>query len=126
MGAPDYLRNHGRPSIPLELEQHALLVPRAYPSDVLTFDSEDGRQSITICSRLQGNDVDFAEGAAWQNVGLAILPDWIIHSKPALEQVLPDYVLAPIPIRIVFPEAKIFPRRLRALIDFLISRVGSM
>lgn len=89
-------------SIPLDLEQRWLVVPRGYPSDVLTFDTEDGRQSISIRSRLRVNDVDFAEGAAWQNTGLAVLPDWMVGHRSALEPVLSDYVLARIPIRLVF------------------------
>ncbi|HCR94870.1 MAG: hypothetical protein CML50_20430 [Rhodobacteraceae bacterium] len=125
-GAPSYLEQHGRPSIPLDLEQHWLVVPRVYPSDVLTFDSEDGRQSISVRSRLRVNDVDFAEGAAWQNTGLAILPDWMVGHRSALEPVLSDYVLAPIPIRLVFPDAKIIPRRVRALIEFLVLRASRM
>ncbi|MCA0850270.1 LysR family transcriptional regulator [Salipiger thiooxidans] len=124
-GTPSYLKQHGRPSNPIDLEQHWLIVPRLYPSDVLVFDSEDGRQSVSFRSRLKGNDVEFAEGAAWQDAGLAVLPDWMLGFRPSLEPVLSDYVLAPIPIRLVFPEAKIVPRRVRALIEFLALRAHS-
>lgn len=126
VGAPSCLEHHDRPSIPRDLEQHWLVVPRVYPSDVLTFDAEDGRQSISIRSRLRVNDVDFAEGAAWQNTGLAVLPDWMVGHRSALEPVLSDYVLARIPIRLVFPDAKIIPRRVRALIEFLALRASRM
>lgn len=125
-GSPEYLARMGRPTLPLDLENHWLIVPEVFPSDRLTFDSEDGRQSIAIRARLTGNDVDFSEGAAWQNAGLAILPDWMLGHAGALEQVLADYALEPIPVRLVFPEARIIPRRVRTLIEFLVERAGRM
>ena len=122
-----YLRTHGRPVIPLDLESHQLIVPRSYQSDVLTFDSEDGRQSIEIRSRLSGNDIEFAEDAARLDAGIAIIPDWVLAidaGASGLEQVLADYYLCPIQIWLVFPESKVLPGRVRTLIEFLLPRVA--
>lgn len=126
VGSPEYFERHGRPALPTDLEDHWLIVPEVFPFDMLKFDSEFGQQSIAIRSRLTGNDVDFAEGAAWQNAGLAILPDWMLGHSGALEQVLEEYALEPIPIRLIFPDAKIIPRRVRTLIEFLLARAGRM
>lgn len=52
--------------------------------------------------------------------------DWMVGHRSALESVLSDDVLARIPIRLVFPDAKIIPRRVRALIEFLALRASRM
>ena len=64
--------------------------------------------------------------AVIDGLGVAVLPNWVAHddvTSGRIVRVLDDYVEKQIPIHALYPERQNLPKKVRVLIDFLVSRV---
>lgn len=123
VAAPRYLRTHGEPQHPSELESHACLSFRLPTSGrPRPWEFVDGRRRIEWQPRSTAimNDGEGLLSAAVEGLGLTQLPDYIATAAERagqLQTVLADFAPPALPISIVYPSARSVTPRLRALLD---------
>lgn len=129
VAAPEYLARHGRPVTPSELTGYACL---GYSSQVKSspwsFKVDGNLESVYVPLRLQANNGDALADAAVQGMGIAMLPEFIVTEHLAegrLEVLLDAYEPQSLGIYAVLPSNRYMPYRVRALIDFLSSKLAT-
>ena len=130
VGAPAYFDRRGRPTHPSELANHDCLGYAYLPSsEVWRFTHVGGDEAVvTPRGSLRANNADALAPALWSGIGLAVQPEFTVWKDIAtgrLEQVLPEWSLAPIALHLVTPPGKLRPVRLGVLIDFLVERLAT-
>src|SRR5204863_32854 len=73
------------------------------------------------------DDADAMEAAVMQHLGIAILPEWSAVAgirSGKLENLLPDFSIAALPLHAVYPETHWMSLRARSFLDLLIKRSG--
>ena len=129
--SPEYLEKHPAPQSPIELNEHQLLVfmnekPRTLvraddPTEV-TYPPR-GATARVIC-----DDGTSMRIAAKAGIGICMSSVWNIHDElqeGSLVRVLPEYeVDDQSAIWLVYPRSNVLTAKTRALIDFLVERVG--
>ncbi len=121
--SPAMLKRVGTPANPGELVEHNCVGFRGIsPGDVWTF-SENGREfSVKVAGSFTCNQAIPAAEACAAGLGfgrfLSYQVEPLIREK-RLAIVLEDFEPPPIPVSLVYPEARLVSTRLRALIDWL-------
>lgn len=128
--SPDYLSQHGTPDTPEDLAKHRLIVfgtgartltaaserhcefPPAYAGELIKCDDGTSTRLATI-----------------GGVGISMNSLWSVHEElreGSLMRVLPDYeVKDGSAVWLVYPKSNVLTGKVRAMIDFLIERIGS-
>lgn len=123
--APGYLRQHGMPQSPAELVQHACLhYSHLEGGREWLLRGPDGEHRIPVRGPLTANNGDAICRAACDNMGIALLPDFIVAESikaGRLQIVLPAYCPAELHIYAVYPSRKFMSVKVRRFIDFLIT-----
>jgi LysR family transcriptional regulator, regulator for bpeEF and oprC len=124
VATPGYLKKHGEPLSPGELERHRCIAyspqgaPRAWQ-----FNGKFGQVEYQPKGNFRTNDAEQIRAAVLANLGLAHVPGWLFAHElatGAVQLVLPAYERAPLSISAVRPAGRRLPARLRVFIDFLI------
>ncbi|PYE23108.1 LysR family transcriptional regulator [Paraburkholderia silvatlantica] len=123
--SPAYLKAHGKPTQPEELERHNCLV-FAYP-DLLqsTWPLRKGRREkpVAVSGTLCSDNGDVLHAWCVAGLGISLRETWDIHKElrdGRLVRVLPDWEATPSKISIVRARREPVPRRLTAFSDFLV------
>lgn len=126
--APDYLKKHGTPQRPEDLDHHRLIVygdeARAPISNInwlLEAGVKPGRERRPI---LQVNNYYGIFRAVSSGLGLAALPDYMATEAPELVRVLPELTGPPVEAYFVYPEELRASKRISVFRDFLIRKVS--
>ncbi|ABI87550.1 LysR family transcriptional regulator [Burkholderia ambifaria] len=125
--SPDYLKAHGRPTQPEELERHNCLV-FAYPGLLQSiWPLRRGRREkpIAVSGTLCSDNGDVLHAWCLAGLGISLRETWDIHEElrdGRLVRVLPDWEATPSKISIVRARREPVPRRLTAFSDFLFDR----
>lgn len=125
--SPAYLKAHGSPAQPEELERHNCLV-FAYPGLLQsTWPLRKGRleKPVAVSSTLCSDNGDVLHAWCVAGLGISLRETWDIHEElrdGRLVRVLPDWEAAPSKISIVRARREPVPRRLTAFSDFLFDR----
>jgi DNA-binding transcriptional LysR family regulator len=130
--SPDYLERHGVPSTPDDLSGHNCLIYKRQENRSVWRLREGGRiHEIEVGGSLLANNADALHAAALGDLGLTILPIWLVGpdiQRGALKIVLAGYQVSPgaldTHIYAVFPHSRYLSAKVRALIDFLRQRFG--
>jgi DNA-binding transcriptional LysR family regulator len=128
VASPDYLDRTGRPTHPRELQGRDLLVySNISPGQQFRIRVGSGFETIRGPVRLRADNGDLLREAACAGLGIAVLPSFI--AAPALragtlEALLLDYPLEESGLHVVMPPGRAVTARVRALVDFLVSRFG--
>ncbi len=122
--APGYVAGRPLPAAPRDLEGHECLVLSVYGGrDRWRFTGPDGRPAtVRVAAAIRLNDAEALRIVALGGGGITILPDYIAGQDLAdgrLVEVLPDFVLPPVPIYVVLPERRLQSRRVRCFVDHL-------
>jgi DNA-binding transcriptional LysR family regulator len=130
VGAPVYFDRRGRPTHPAELADHDCFGYAYLPSpEVWRFVHVGGAEAaVTPRASLRANNADALAPALLAGLGLAIQPEFTVWEDIAagrLEQVLPDWSLAPIALHLVTPPGRLRPVRVGVLINFLVERLAT-
>ena len=91
--APEYLRQHGTPVRPHDLEGHAGLFFKPLGA-TWRFDSEQGELAVDVRPRLIADDTLTLRAAALAGNGIAMLPRYVAGDAirtGQLQELLPDY-----------------------------------
>ncbi|WP_084530189.1 LysR family transcriptional regulator [Nocardia crassostreae] len=123
--APEYLRRHGMPTTPADLEQHNCIVLRENESDYALWrfgETGHGETAIRVAGNLVSNDGDVITRWCLEGRGLIMRSRW--HVDPLLRagslvQVLPGLPTPSADIYAAHATTAALPRRTRALLDHL-------
>lgn len=123
VGSPAYLKKHGEPASPSELDRHRCVIyaPRGAPR-AWRFRGKFGNIEIQPRGSFRTNDAEEIRAAVLTDLGLAHAPGWLFAREFALGDVrlvLRDYEPEPLSISAVRPAGRRLPTKVRIFIDFL-------
>lgn len=125
--APAYLKQHGTPQHPSDLQQHQCLVLQAM--DPWQLRAPDGsRLSLRVQGRFRSDSGLAVRDAAVDGLGIALLATWHITGQLArgeLVQIMPGYQSDESMISAVYLNRKFVPPKTRAFIDFFAQRFAN-
>lgn len=133
---PEYLRRHGRPSTPAELDTHELLVPNvAYAPREWILRRVDAHAdgavhevaAVPRRSAIASASPDLLLAAARAGMGIVGTLSYLVADglrAGSLERVLPDWRIGHYVVHAAMPTRKYVPLRTRVFIDFLIEQFG--
>lgn len=128
--SPHYLRQHGVPKAPNDLERHACLVMvgRQGRQDVWRLMDPANREvAVRVNGRIESNQGEFLRDAAVAGLGIAMHSTWHIFDDlhaGRLQVVLPGYTSTETGIYAVMPQRRLVPPRVRAFVNFLAEGFG--
>ncbi len=121
--APSYLRKHGEPANPRELQQHRCIFLRESDEPFGTWHLRAGSRHETVKVRgpLSSNDGDCAMAWALDGHGILMRSEW--DAAPYLRSgrlrpILQTWTLPPADIYLVFPTKAHLSAKTRAFVDF--------
>jgi len=122
-GSPNYFAKNSKPLVPEDLIEHSCLVNWAIPPrNKWLFKGLEGKRQVEVSGRMQANAADPIRIAAKKDVGLVMLPEYIVArdiEKGHLQVVLEDYAIEPMHIHAVYPHRKYLSAKVRAFLIFL-------
>jgi LysR family transcriptional regulator for bpeEF and oprC len=123
VASPAYLKTHGVPASPSELDGHHCIIfapqgaPRAW-----RFKGKFGDIDYRPKGNFRTNDAEQIRTAVLRNLGFAHTPGWLFAPEIASGAaclVLRDYEPAPISISAIHPAGRRLPTKVRVFIEFL-------
>lgn len=129
MGSPAFFDRHGRPGRPEDLARLPTIAftQLPQPQDWRLRHEEEGERLVRVEAAYRFNNAAAAIPLLTAGLAIAAQPELFVRRElatGALETVLPDWTVAPIPVHALTPPAKVRPARVRALIDFLRRRLA--
>lgn len=126
--SPHYLKTNGVPVSPVDLKDHQCLCNSNMPGREWRFIMPDSKPVLVpVGGRMTINNGDALRIAALNHLGLIDLPTFIVGEdlkKGSLVSVLDDYVPQILGLYAVYSHARHLSPKVRAFIDFLVSRFG--
>jgi DNA-binding transcriptional LysR family regulator len=135
--SPGYLVKHGALDEPGDLARHECLTFALQPTDAWYFskqdDPADGAVEVKVSGAFRANDSEALLSAAKADMGIALLPSWLLYEEIAAGRVvrlLPNFAwaIARGPERAiwgVYPPKKTVSPKVRAFLTFFAERFGS-
>lgn len=127
--APAYLKAHGRPAHPADLERHRLIQSVSIgASGHMQFQTDGKPLSQRISPRLRMNTNDAVIELVRRGWGVSQLLSYQIADlveAGELEVVLKDHELPPWPVHVVHQEGRLVSARVRAFVDYFVDRLRS-
>ena len=118
--SPDYLKEHGTPETLEDLSNHRLICQNTRTAQV-----NAGLQLVQmlmtydIKATLSVNNYFGVLQAVISNLGIGVLPDYIIEDFPSVVRVLPDVESGEVPVFLAYPEELRHSKRIEAFRDFV-------
>jgi len=124
---PAYLRRHGEPAQPRELQRHPCLFIRESDDTFGTWQLRSGSKQETVKVRgpLTSNDGDCALSWALDGHGILLRSQWDVAPylrSGRLRPVLADWSLPSADIHLVFPGKAHLSAKTRVFVDFMLER----
>ena len=124
-----YLKAHGTPQTMRDLENHSVLrLSWEAMQPGWRFRGRPSRGGLRLHGSLVSSDAGVVCEAAAQGLGIAVLPSFVLSPlvrSGRLVRILEDVRIADMPISIVYTARRNMPRRVRALVDFLVTRFAN-
>jgi DNA-binding transcriptional LysR family regulator len=121
--SPGYLRQHGTPTHPADLANHAVVAYSYWSTgDEWHFDGPQGHVAVTTRPCMHTNSGDTCRAMALAGQGVILQPTFMVGEDIAagtLVALLPAYRSTELGIHAVYPTRKHIPLKVRALVDFL-------
>ena len=125
--SPGYLATHGTPKHPSELDEHDCITRATLPtSDAWPFQMGKAVKEYPVRRRLSVTTAEAAIEAAVLGTGLVRVLRYQVaeaEKQKKLVRVLRDYEPEPLPLSLVYPNARLLPLKLRAFLDFAVPRL---
>ncbi|MBT8447019.1 MAG: LysR family transcriptional regulator [Gammaproteobacteria bacterium] len=127
--APDYIARHGRPDSPGSLAEHNCLRHSAtgVAADWV-FDANGESLSVKVHGNFKASLANAIRHVAVRGLGIAYLPTYIVGNDinaGRLEQLLPAYAPAPVPIYAIYPHRRHLSAKVRTFLDFVSERLDA-
>ncbi|MNR76086.1 HTH-type transcriptional regulator DmlR [compost metagenome] len=123
--SPSYLKQHGVPLVPRDLQKHNCILLRE--SDEIYgswhFSSGNKQETVKVRGSLSANDGECATAWALDGQGIVVRSEWDVApylKSGRLRTVLEDWQLPQADIYIVFPTKNHLSAKTRALVDFML------
>ncbi|QHI98356.1 LysR family transcriptional regulator [Xylophilus rhododendri] len=120
--SPGYIARHGAPATPRELSAHACLLYGHSRSVDWPFQVDGKPCDVAVTGRLLANNGELALAAARQDLGIALLPGFIVGDaldSGALVPVLQDFARPPIVVHAVYPQHRQASRGVQVFVELL-------
>jgi len=128
-GVAGYLKAHGIPQRPEDLDAHRLIIYGDYrpPVESVNWMAEIGRRAGTPRrAAVEVNSLPAMIEAVRSGLGLAALPDYMGDALDEFVHVLPDLKTPRIEAYFVYPEEMRHSKRIGVFRDFLVSELASL
>lgn len=127
VAAPGYLRDHGLPRTPRQLQQHTIIASSAAGQALnWRFTQDSDEHTVRVKPRLTVTANDAAIAAAANGFGITRVLSYQVagHVEDgSLRILMPEFEPCPWPVHIVHREGRHAPARIRAFIDLLAERL---
>ncbi len=126
---PDYLKKHGTPTRPEELDDHKIVLFGDYRPPVPDIDwlAEAGRRAgQPRRALLEVNSLHAMALAIRSGMGIGVLPDWMTDDLDGLTRLLPDLKAPKVEVYFVYPEELRNSKRVAVFRDFLLARLQEL
>ncbi|ANN69044.1 LysR family transcriptional regulator [Bordetella bronchialis] len=125
--APAYLKAHGTPQSPRELQGHACLVVRENDAAYGTWHLQSGRrtEAVKVRGPLSSNDGESVLQWALDGHGIVLRSEWEVAAclrAGTLRALLPGWAAPPADIHALYAERANLPAKVSAFVDFLLDR----
>jgi len=127
--SPEYLKKHGVPLRPEELDEHKLVLFGQHhpPIDEVNWLAEAGRRpGNPRRAVLDVNSVHAVLLAIRSGLGIGALPDYVMAENPDLVRILTDLKGPKVDVFFVYPEELRNSKRVAVFRDFLLARLAEM
>ncbi|WP_204114145.1 LysR family transcriptional regulator [Shimia biformata] len=115
-----YLKDHGTPQTLEDLAGHRLISQNTTSTQVGAGASMVHQlMAYNISSRLSVNNYFGVLHAVLYNLGIGVLPDYVLQDFPELKRVLPDFESAEVPVFLAYPEELRHSKRISVFRDFV-------
>ncbi|MDB5731455.1 MAG: LysR family transcriptional regulator [Variovorax sp.] len=133
--SPTYLKKHGKPSTPLDLERHSCLVYKG-PSGPQRWFFRRSKEETPLVIRAEGmlrsNNAEVLVEAALAGRGIVLFPTWIFErgsfKAKKLVKLLPEWTgtvdAVTAEINLVSPENRLRSHKVRTVLDFVLNTIG--
>mgnify|MGYP000583779047 CR=1 FL=1 len=125
--SPDYLKKHGEPIYPVDLNNHNIIFPTTYEtSPVWNFIKDDVKESVKLNTRLHCNQTNAALNAAIQGFGITRLMSYQVGEeleKGTLQSILTKYEEKPLPVNIMRIEGRRCNAKIRSFLELAVKRL---
>lgn len=123
-----YLRKHGKPRAPEDLEKHAVLSYSLMAmGDSWQFTGPDGPVVVKVQSRLSTNSGDTCRAVALEHQGVILQPSFLVADdlrSGRLVELLPGYRSVELGIHAVYPSRKHLLPKVRLMVEYLARELG--
>jgi DNA-binding transcriptional LysR family regulator len=123
LASPRYLRQHGTPRTPEELQAHNFVrYSQLQQGHRLVLERPGERVEIRMKSRLLVNNSMAIRELLLAHYGVGLAPIWLTSDaieRRDLVRVLPEWGTPPTPLHAVYPSATLKTQRVATVIDFL-------
>lgn len=129
VACPDYLARRGIPRQPSDLRLHSMIAfTGLMPSREWRYLDGRSGNSVSFAPRFEVNDASAAIAAAEAGDGITLALSYMVADKVRegrVVTVLDEFSPPPVPVSLVYPEARIMAPKLRSFIDFSVPRLHS-
>ncbi|WP_010141040.1 LysR family transcriptional regulator [Oceanicola sp. S124] len=116
----DYIARYGRPETLEDLSTHRLICQTPSAPQVAAGASLVGQlMAAEVRSTLTVNNYFGVLQAVIHNLGIGVLPDYIVEDFPTLERIFPDIESGEVPVFLAFPEELRHSKRVAAFREFV-------
>lgn len=130
VASPGYLRERGAPASPAELEGHAVIAfTGLMPNREWRFVDGGAAGRVALRPRLELNDAIAAIAAAEAGDGITLALSYMVADRIAdrrLVPVLQRCAPPPVPVQLVYPQARLVASKVRAFADFAAPRLRDL
>jgi DNA-binding transcriptional LysR family regulator len=126
--SPEYLRKHGTPRSPADLQRHNCLTTTDFHMTWEYSDPQGKRDSVRVSGRYACDNWEVLREWAVAGLGVALKSTWDVRrhlDDGSLVLLLPGYAFGPdVAIYAVYPHRRYLPAKTRLFIDFLADSFG--
>jgi DNA-binding transcriptional LysR family regulator len=127
VATPTYLKKHGRPKVPEDLDRHACLV-FGTGLDAFHLRLENGERPVelTVAPRMVGTDMDQLRAAVTAGLGIGLLPAFVCVEEiraRRLERVLAAWSAPATPVHVVYPSTRHLSAKVKRFVEHLQERM---
>jgi DNA-binding transcriptional LysR family regulator len=127
--SPEYLKQHGTPRRPEDLDEHRLVLFGDYhpPVPDINWIASIGRAAETPRHAvLEVNSLYAMMQAIQSGLGIGALPDYMGSETPGVTRILQDLEAPKVDVYFVYPEELRSSKRVAVFRDFLLARLAEM
>ena len=128
--SPDYIKSHGKPQTPTQMEQHRCIIDSNFRiGKQWPIISPDGNpQTINVQSHIAVNSPQAVREIAIAGAGIGMIPKFIVDdalTDGRLIPILPSYTTLEFGLFAIYPHRKYVSKKVRCFIDFVIAEFAS-